>query len=147
MSEITLRSYGNLQDSFYHYNLVTGRRLHRRRFTPLPIPQDAIDRVHLIAEKQGTPEGIEFVRIDGSYFENLIHAPQQYSEVTDEAPDGDNEEIAEQDDVSEAPENTNYMLEVINVPSEAAPDIISIADADDVDQINIEGSDDTRANH
>ena len=38
VSAICLRPTGNTQGSFYYYSLWTGRRLHRRRRTPLPMP-------------------------------------------------------------------------------------------------------------
>ena len=74
VSAIKLRPSGNLQGSLYYYSLATGRILHRRRCTPLPMPQEAIDRIHLIAEKQGSLEGVEFLRINGETFEDILHA-------------------------------------------------------------------------
>ena len=69
---ITLRPSGNMQGCFYYYSLATGRRLHRRKCTPLPMPKEVIDRIHSIAERQKTPEGVEFLRQDGTQFEDII---------------------------------------------------------------------------
>ena len=52
VSAICIRPTGNVQGSFYYYSLVTGRRLHRRKYTPIPIPDGIIDRVHDIATQQ-----------------------------------------------------------------------------------------------
>ena len=51
VSAICLRPSGNNQGSFYYYILLTGRRLHRRRSTSLPMLDEVIARVHHIAER------------------------------------------------------------------------------------------------
>ena len=66
VSAIYLRPTGNTQGSFYYNSLVTGRRLHRRRCTPLPMPQEAIDRVHHIATRQKIMPGLVFTGADGT---------------------------------------------------------------------------------
>ena len=68
---LTLRPSGNAQGTFYYMSLETGRRLHRRRCTPLPMPSNVIDRVHTLASKQKVPEGISFLRNDNSPFPTL----------------------------------------------------------------------------
>ena len=69
---LTLRPSGNVQGYFYYYSLVTGRRLHRRKCNPLPIPKEAIDRVHSIVERQKTPARIQFLRRDGTIFDDVM---------------------------------------------------------------------------
>ena len=49
---LTLRPSGNAQGTFYYLSHESGRRLHRRRCTTLPMPSNAIDRVHALASKQ-----------------------------------------------------------------------------------------------
>ena len=39
------------------------------------MPQEVIDRVHTIAERQKTPSGLEFLRRDGTQFEDIIDGP------------------------------------------------------------------------
>ena len=88
VSAITMRLTGNTQGSFYYYSLATGRRLRRGRCTPLPMPQEVIDQVHAIAEKQNAPERFTYTRCDGSVFEEI-----PYEQATHEdpiAPVGDN---------------------------------------------------------
>lgn len=70
VSAICLRPTGNTQGSFYYYSLWTGRRLHRRRRTPLPMPQEVVDRVHHIATIQKNPEELAFTRLDGTPFDD-----------------------------------------------------------------------------
>ena len=75
VSALTLRSSRNVQGAFYYYSLVTGRRLHRRRYTPIPMSQEAIDRVHYIADKQKSPGDLVFLLMNGVEFEDLVDAP------------------------------------------------------------------------
>lgn len=46
---LALRSSGNVQGGYVFFSLSTGRRLHRNHWTPLPMPQDVIERVHALA--------------------------------------------------------------------------------------------------
>lgn len=148
VSAITLRPSGNLQGSFYYYSLVTGRRLHRRRCTPLPMPQDAIDRIHLIAEKQGSPEGIEFLRMNNETFEDLLDLPDtlDYNDAGD-PPNLDNNDGGEiQDDVpTSGPEiaepQPNDELEVVEPEIDEVQDVISVDNStheENENEINIE---------
>ena len=68
------RPSGNVQGSLYYYSLITGRRFHRRRCTQIPMLQEVVDRVHTIADRQKSPEGITFLRADGTEFEDLPQA-------------------------------------------------------------------------
>ena len=66
VSAITLRPSGNIQGSFYYFSLQTGRRLHRRRCTPLPMPDEVLEQVHAMANIQKSPTGLTFQRMDDS---------------------------------------------------------------------------------
>ena len=46
---IALCPTGNLQGEFYFMSITTGRRLNLQQFTPLPLPQEVINRVHWLA--------------------------------------------------------------------------------------------------
>ena len=46
---ISLRPTGNDQYSYYFMSLVSGRKINRDNWTPLPMPQDVIDCVHRLA--------------------------------------------------------------------------------------------------
>ena len=48
---IALRPTGNAQGGYYFMSLSTGKRLSRSRWTPLPMPQEVIDRVHALARR------------------------------------------------------------------------------------------------
>ena len=69
---LTLCPSSNVQNFFYYYSLATGRRLHQRKCTPLPMPKEAIDRVHSIAERQKIPAEIQLLRRNGTIFDDVI---------------------------------------------------------------------------
>ena len=66
VSAITLRPTANTQGSFYYYSLTTGRRLIRRTYTSIHMPDEVIARVHFIATRQKNPDGFTFTRMDGT---------------------------------------------------------------------------------
>lgn len=51
---IYLGPSGNSQGGYKFLSLTTGRKILRRSFTELPMPQDVIDRIHLFAKKRKT---------------------------------------------------------------------------------------------
>jgi hypothetical protein len=48
---IATKPTGNAQGGFWFYSLTTGRMLDRKRWTALPMPQDVIDRVAVLARR------------------------------------------------------------------------------------------------
>jgi hypothetical protein len=48
---ISLRPTGNAQGGYYLFSLSTGRVLNRNHWTSLPMPQEVIDRVHVLARR------------------------------------------------------------------------------------------------
>ena len=79
-----MRPSGNTQGSFYYYSLLSGRRLHRRRRTPLPMSQEVIDRVHYIADKQKSPSGLTFTRQDGTSYGPEEHDESIHEDIAEE---------------------------------------------------------------
>ena len=75
---IALRPTGNAQGGYYLYNLSTGKVLNRNHWTPLPMPADVIDRVHVLARR--STADLTFADRDGIVIPN---------EDDDEAPDVD----------------------------------------------------------
>jgi Reverse transcriptase (RNA-dependent DNA polymerase) len=57
---ICLGPTGNLQGSYKFLNLRTGKRITRRSWTHLPMPQEVIDRVNELGKAQGQPELLSF---------------------------------------------------------------------------------------
>ena len=50
---IALYPSGNAQHTWHFMSLNTGKRLHRRDWTPLPMSEENITRVHALAGKEG----------------------------------------------------------------------------------------------
>ena len=46
---ITMRPTCNIQWAYFFISPATGRRLNRQSFTPLPLPQDVINGVQILA--------------------------------------------------------------------------------------------------
>ena len=57
---ICLGPTGNIQGSYKFLNLRTGKRITRRRWTPLPMPQEVIDRVNQLGKADAQPELLTF---------------------------------------------------------------------------------------
>ncbi len=68
---IATKPTGNSQGGYWFYSLTTGRMLDRRRWTPLPMPTDVIDRISALA-KAGQ---------DGLLFTNRRNASSYYVRV------------------------------------------------------------------
>jgi hypothetical protein len=63
---IALRPNGNSQGGYYFLSLTTGRRIDRRSWTELPMPNDIIDRVHVLARRDKSAPGLAFGWRDGT---------------------------------------------------------------------------------
>ena len=57
---IALRPVGNGQGSFYFLNISTGRVLNRLHATPIPMPDDIINKIHRMARQQKSNPGLVF---------------------------------------------------------------------------------------
>ena len=55
LGAITLNPTGNSSGDYYFMSLATGRKIHRRSWTELPISEAAISRVEAIALEEGMP--------------------------------------------------------------------------------------------
>jgi hypothetical protein len=62
---IALRPTGNAQGGYYFMSLTTGRRLNRTELTPLPMPQDVVNRVHVLARRSNANKELLFTWRDG----------------------------------------------------------------------------------
>lgn len=67
---INLGPTGNQQGSHWFLNLSTGKRMSRTRWTRLPMPQDAIDRVNHLGRHQGMPTRMTFANRQGRELED-----------------------------------------------------------------------------
>jgi hypothetical protein len=86
---LALRPTGNAQGGYYYMSLKTGRRINRAYCTPLPMPSEAIDRVHELA-KDG-PEGLTFCDRNNIPTPDSVDLPNEdiYDEISDSGSDID----------------------------------------------------------
>jgi hypothetical protein len=63
---IALRPAGNAQGGCHFLSLTSGRRLSCSRWTTLRMPQDVIDRVHVLARRGNANRDLTFACRDGS---------------------------------------------------------------------------------
>ncbi|MHA7927606.1 MAG: reverse transcriptase domain-containing protein, partial [Marinobacter sp.] len=78
---IALRPTGNAQGGYYFLSLTTGRRISRNHWTVLPLPNEVIDRVHVLARR--FPAGLTF----GDRYNN----PTPFLDDSDEADEDDDD--------------------------------------------------------
>jgi hypothetical protein len=58
---LAMRPTGNAQGNYYFFSLSTGRIINRAHATKLPMPDDVIARVHLLARRQKANPGLVFL--------------------------------------------------------------------------------------
>ena len=61
---IALRPTGNAQGGYYFFTLDMGRRISGYKWSELPMPQQVIDRIHLLAQKGREINTLEFLNRD-----------------------------------------------------------------------------------
>ena len=107
---IALRPVGNGQGSFYFLNIATGRVVNRLHATPIPMPDDVIDKIHRMARQQKSNPGLIFADRnlnpeeydddddDDSYHDNSDGEDDDYSSQGDDDSSQDDEEEDDPDD-------------------------------------------------
>jgi hypothetical protein len=63
---IALRPTGNAQGGYVFLSLTSGRQLSRHQWTELPMPQNVIDRVHVLACHSNSNRDLTFAWRDGT---------------------------------------------------------------------------------
>jgi len=112
---LALRPTGNIQGNFYFLSLSTGRVLNRQSATPLPMPNEVIERVHLLARRQKANPGLVFLDRDQQPF------------ADDQPDESDDDDDADDDDY---------------VPPDFADDYNTDDDGDDDDDVDYPADDD-----
>ena len=96
------RPTGNAQGNFYFFSLTTGRMLNRVHATPLPMPDNVIKRVEMLARRQHANPGLVFRDRE----QQLINYLDDY--YYNEANDADYNTDDEEQDDSEFDEDYEY---------------------------------------
>jgi hypothetical protein len=87
----------NAQGGHWFYSLTTGRMLDRRRWTPLPMPGDVIDRIHELAK--ANQAGMQFTNMQN----------EDYTDDGDNSNDNsDDDSSYDSDDDSSTDDNNDY---------------------------------------
>jgi Reverse transcriptase (RNA-dependent DNA polymerase) len=148
---IALRPTGNTQGGYYFFSLSTGRILNRNHWTPLPMPGEVIDRVHVLARRQA--RGLQFADLHGNaVIDDIDDADdpddQDYNPDDDDAADDDDDD----DDVNDASDDDT----IVDAAADNASDDDTLADADvaaapaaaaaNLDPVVIAGVDDENGN-
>ena len=97
---IALRPTGNTQGGYYLYSLSTGKVLNRNHWTALPMPNEVIDRVHVLARRAAAD--LTFADRDGAIIPN-----DNDNDDEDHDPDYVPDENAMDDD-SDSDDDDNY---------------------------------------
>jgi hypothetical protein len=98
---IALRPSGNSQGGYYFMSLMTGKRLNRYAWTPLPMPGEVIERVHTLARRNPAGGNIVFGCRDGTPIPDI---EDDYDDVHDEDYVPSDIESDSDDDGSYAPD-------------------------------------------
>ena len=104
---IALRTKGNFQGGFYFLSLPTGHRIDRRNWNKLPMPNELIDRIHALARRNRSENGITFGWRDGTpilddedddkYMADPDYNPYHYDSEEDDDYDPDSEDYGDDD--------------------------------------------------
>eukprot|EP00934_Nitzschia_sp_Nitz4_P002612 Nitzschia sp. Nitz4//scaffold489_size5144//31//2646//NITZ4_009230-RA/size5144-processed-gene-0.1-mRNA-1//1//CDS//3329552897//2602//frame0 len=117
---LALRPTGNAQGGYYFFNLNSGRIINRNRATRVPMPNEVIERVDLLAHRQEVNPGLVFGdREDVPDPQQVAELPHDDHDSDDDSydPDGSDSEDSDddleedEDDVSEgelSEEDENY---------------------------------------
>jgi hypothetical protein len=90
---IATKPTGNAQGGFWFYSLTTGRMLDRRRWTALPMPQDVINRITVLARTN--PVGMNFTNMRN---EAVYDIDDDSDDDSDYEPDEDDDDDDDYDD-------------------------------------------------
>ena len=107
---IALRPTGNEQGGHYFYSLTTGRILRRNNWTVLPMPDDIIEQIHMIARRdKGHVNGINITDRQGN---PIIFEPENNEDNDIDNIDNDINDFNDEDpytnDVYEPIYNVNH---------------------------------------
>ena len=134
---ICLGPSGNEQGGHYFMSLSTGQRLHRDRWTALPMPQDVINRVSNMGKQQKMPKSLTFADRFGHELEDL-HDEVDDAHDSDYDPDDNSSYSSSSDDMSysysSSSDDMSYMSGDSRSPSNYSSD--SQNDDDDSDGPN-----------
>jgi hypothetical protein len=121
---IALQPTGNNKGGYYFYNLTTGQRINRNRWTSLPMPNDVIDPVRNLAHKARANIGLLFTDRNGHPLtnaddDNASDSDDDTYNPDDDSTNGDDDDYnSNADDISIAGVNDEIsMTKISNITS------------------------------
>jgi len=111
---ISLGATGNAQGTYRFFNLHTGELIVRRRWTELPIPQEAITRLQDITYAELDPNAKDGIEDEDDYYDDKQRESEIEQDDTNlpEAPESDKQAETEQVEVEKQLEiNKNEILQ------------------------------------
>ena len=137
---ICLGPSGNMQGSFDFLNLRTGTRIHRRRWTPLPMPQDVIDRVNQLGSGDGMPKLLTFYDRHGNAVETIEEQTTNADSPSESIENG-GVQPPNDDDPSHVPDESpadQAEIETGDTPTDEQPTETALDSSDVGDQVDDE---------
>ena len=145
---IATRPTGNTQGGYYFIRLDTGRRINRRDWTALPMPNIVIDQVHRLARRAKANRALAFTNIRNEDLDVLYqHLPDDDQDDDDQdhnlgLPDHDQEPAGvghgDNDDDDDSTYNPNNHNDVDEESHNDTNDDRSDSDNDDADNAGVE---------
>jgi hypothetical protein len=141
---IALRPTGNAQGRYYFLSLLSGQRLTRNRWTDLPMPQDVIDRVHVLAWRSKADRDLTFAWRDGTIItddddndndDDSDWEPDSEDDNSNWEPDSENESVSSVDDDDN---DAEHHIDDNDLPLAGVDDAYDNAETEDNNENKIE---------
>jgi hypothetical protein len=131
---ITTKPTGNAQGGHWFYSLTTGRMLDRRQWTPLPMPSDVIECIHVLVK--ASQVNINFTNMRNEIYDDFNNNDSDND--SDEDPDYDS------DDESSSGDDDDYddFIEGVDIDSPPDPPDPPTANVDETQQHQTDDDDD-----
>jgi hypothetical protein len=94
--DIATKPTGNAQGGHWFYSLTTGRMLDQQQWTPLPMPSDVIERIHVLAK--ASQVGMNFTNMRNELYDDFNDNDSDYDSDKDSDYDSDDESSSGDDD-------------------------------------------------
>jgi hypothetical protein len=131
---IATKPTGNAQGGHWFYSLTTGRMLDRRQWTPLPMPSDVIERIHVLAK--ASQVGMNFTNMRNEIYDDFNDNDSDYDSDEDSDYDSDDESSAGDDD------DYDDFIEGVDIDNPPDPPDPPTANVDETQQHQTDDDDD-----
>ena len=116
-------------------SLNTGKRIHRRNWTPLPMPDEVVSRVEQLGKKDGQPNLLVFTNKHG---ENLLEDPHEDDDLSYASESDVDESAGVDDDPKDSSVNLGDNNKVSSSKTGHQDDVVVSNEENDLDVIQEE---------